>query len=87
MQVHGQQHAITAGPEVAGILAAHLRSFGRQQAHRPQLASPHQPPARVEQREIRGEYPGDLKPGRYRVLMTMELQGKAMTRTAEMVIR
>ena len=41
----------------------------------------------AERNEIRGEYPGDLKPGRYRVLMTMDLQGKAVSRTAEMEIR
>jgi len=40
-----------------------------------------------EHNEIRGEYAGDLRPGRYRVLLTMDLQGKSMTRTAEMVIR
>jgi hypothetical protein len=41
----------------------------------------------AERRDIRGEYPGDLPPGRYRVLLTMDLQGKAMTRSAEMVVR
>ncbi len=40
-----------------------------------------------ERSEIRGEYAGDLRPGRYRVLLTMDLQGKSMTRSAEMVIR
>jgi len=40
-----------------------------------------------ERSEMRGEYPGDLRPGRYRVLLTVDLQGKSMTRAAEMVIR
>lgn len=41
----------------------------------------------AERSEIRGEYAGDLRPGRYRVLLTMDLQGTPMTRTAEMVVR
>ena len=41
----------------------------------------------AERNDIRGEYAGDLRPGRYRVLLTMDLQGKSLTRTAEMEIR
>ena len=40
-----------------------------------------------ERNDIRGEYPGDLKPGHYHVLLTMDLSGKSMTRTAEMEVR
>ena len=36
---------------------------------------------------VNGEYAGDLPPGRYRVLLTMDLSGKSMTRTAEMEVR
>ena len=41
----------------------------------------------AERRDIRGEYAGDLLPGRYRVLLTMDVQGKPLTRTAEMDVR
>jgi hypothetical protein len=40
-----------------------------------------------ERNEIRGEYAGNLEPGRYRVLLTMDLQGKSMTGAAEMEVR
>jgi hypothetical protein len=40
-----------------------------------------------ERSEIRGEYAGNLEPGRYHVLLTMDLSGKSMTRTAEMEVR
>ena len=36
---------------------------------------------------MRAEYPGELAAGRYRVLATFEYEGKALTKTAEFVVR
>lgn len=41
----------------------------------------------TEQAEFRVEYPGDLKPGHYRVMLTYGFEGQTLVRTAEMDVK
>jgi hypothetical protein len=41
----------------------------------------------AEQAEFRAEYPGDLKPGHYRVMLTYGFEGQTLVRTAEMDVK
>jgi hypothetical protein len=48
------------------------------------------PPHRLlpsERMELKSEYPGELAPGKYRVVMTVDLEGKTLTRDAELVVK
>jgi hypothetical protein len=40
-----------------------------------------------ESTELAGEYPGELEPGNYRLLMTYEYEGRSLVSTAEVAIR
>jgi hypothetical protein len=40
-----------------------------------------------ERLAFRSEYPGELGPGKYRVLSTFEFAGRSLTRSAELVVR
>ena len=40
-----------------------------------------------ERAEVRADYPGDLAAGHYRVLVTYDVDGKAITRSAEMDVK
>jgi len=41
----------------------------------------------AERVEMKSEFPGELPPGRYRVVITVDLEGKTQTHDAEMVVR
>jgi hypothetical protein len=80
------QTAVNGGREpllargVVAILDAHDALIGRSNLE-PRRLLP------GEQTEFRAEYPGDLKPGHYRVMLTYGFEGQTLVRTADMDVK
>jgi hypothetical protein len=80
------QTAVNGGREplvargVVAILDAHDTLIGRSNLD-PRRLLP------SEQTEFRAEYPGDLKPGHYRVMLTYGFEGQTLVRTAGMDVK
>jgi hypothetical protein len=73
-----------AEPAVAKGVAAVLDASGRLMGKAPFAARRLLP---GERSTFHAEYPGELRPGRYRALATFEYEGRAFTRSADLVVR